>query len=84
MNHLQNPPHIDSDSPITFKLKTSIYNLAFSHGHWGLRKVEDGKPLDKTELTNKNDEAIFSYLAGAERCTEQEARSAYERGQEIS
>ena len=65
----------------TFKVKMGTYNLSHGYGHWTLRKVINGKTHDKTEMTNKSDEPIFRYLAGAERCTTEEARSAYENTQ---
>ena len=61
-----------------FKLKVSSYQLSFAYGHWSLRIIKDGKPHNKTELTNKNIESVFSYLAKAERCTSEEVRDAYE------
>jgi len=77
MNQVQNPPKTETVTAKTFKLKTGRYHLSFVCGHWVLRKMIDGKPSDKTELTNKSDEAIFRYLGDAERCTEEEGRSAY-------
>ena len=63
---------------MTFKLKIGTYSLSHSYGHWTLRKVINGKPHSKPEITNKSTEPIFNYLAGAERCTPMDARLAYE------
>ena len=63
---------------VTFKLKSSRYNLTHSYGHLDLRSVRDGKVSDKRELSSKEEVEVWKYLAAAERCTPQEARRAYE------
>lgn len=69
--------HVETQTKKRFKLKTSTYQLSFEYGSWILRKVINGVPSQKTEITNNHSEAVFTYLAGAERCTAQEAREAY-------
>ncbi len=75
MNHIMNPPDI---SGRMFKIGYGFYNLSHSYGNWRLVRVTDGKLHDKAEITCKSDEAVFRYLAAAERCTTEQARRVYE------
>jgi len=74
-NHTEDLPTTEGR---TFHLGTGSYNLTHTYGHWVLVRVTDGKPHEKSDFVNKNDMEVFKYLASAEKCTQEEARSAYE------
>ena len=66
------------DGGTTFRVSTCTYNLTFTYGHWVLVRVTGGKLHEKSDLTNKDIEQVFAYIAAAERCTEEEVRMTYE------
>lgn len=64
-------------SGTTFKLEGIMYNINYAYGHYSLRKVNNGKLGDKSELTNKSIEVIFDYIASIHRISSENVREAY-------
>ncbi|UFH59813.1 hypothetical protein [Sulfurovum mangrovi] len=66
------------------KLKTCSYHIVHVCEHYQLFRVIDGKRNDKTDLTNKNIDAVIRYLSDAEMMHVEEIRSIYEKAETMA